>query len=220
MTSNWWYVATVVDINDPDKRRRIKARGPKETEDVLSTDALPWLQPVQLHQDDFSLPDVNSSILVLKFNSQCFWIDLPNKAAWQDFGDDYATAWLFTHKDVLKAVYLQSTGFEFDLTGDIVVKTDKTTCTIKADSIEFTFDKVKFSTDGKSAELTIDNVKCSTDGSKVSLSNAGVNLADVIANLEQALLSHTHTSSVGPTGTPINVQDFTKNNGDFKQLFQ
>ena len=215
-----WYIAKVVTVDDPAKRRRIQARGPKETEEALPTEKLSWLQPIQLHSDSFSLPAVDESVLVLQFNDQRFWLDLPNKAAWQDFGDDYLTAWLFTHKDVLSAMYKESVGFEFKLTGNIKLETNKTTLTITDESVEFVFDKATITTDGTSLTAKINDVEISTDGSKVTIKNGGQNLATLIDELHTALQSHTHTTAMGPSGISINAADFSKNQSNFAQLLQ
>lgn len=215
-----WYIGKVVDIEDPDKRRRIKVRGPYELEDTIETEKLDWIVPLQLQQDYFFLPDVDTSVLIVRFGELKAWLDLPNKAAWEEFGDDYVNAWLYTHKDVLSAKYIESEGFTFALTGAIKLTTNNTELTVDDDKVELVYDKVTLTTDGKSVTLKCNNVEFSTDGSKATLKNQSVDLATLIDDLLSALQKHTHASNMGPTMAPTNISDFMTNQQKFKQLLQ
>jgi hypothetical protein len=166
-----WYIATVVTIEDPDKRRRIQARGPHETEEAVPTEKLPWLLSWQFHSTDFQLPEVGESILVLVFGRMKVWTELPDKQAWQDFGDDYVNAWLYTHKDVLYQKYTETNGFEYKYVGDIKIETDESVITIKKKDVEIDNNDFNVKVNGgKELVITISNsTKITANKSKVEI---------------------------------------------------
>ena len=165
-----WYIAKVVTIEDPDKRRRIQARGPHETEEAVPTEKLPWLLPWQFHSTDFQLPAVDESILVLVFGNYRVWVELPDKQAWQDFGNDYVNAWLFTHKDVLYQKYTESNGFEYKYVGDIKIETDESIITIKQKNVEIDNNDFNVKLNGgKELVITIGDTKITANKQKIEL---------------------------------------------------
>lgn len=214
-----WYIATVVTIADPDKRRRIQARGPMETEEAVPTEQLPWLQPFMISKDYFELPEVGESVLVLQFQDLRVWVELPDMASWSEFSEeDYARAWLLTHKDVYKALYTDSAGFDILYVGNIKVKTDNTETVLTEDSATITYNTVKLETNGEQFKLTVGDVVIDTDGKLLSIKNGQTDLLTLLNDLQAALQAHTHPTGTGPSGPPINIADFIKNQQDYAKL--
>jgi hypothetical protein len=215
-----WYIGKVVNINDKAKRRRIQVRGPRESEDAVPDDKLLWIPPFPLSPSDFWLPNVGEPIMILRFGDFRMWIELPCSEDWQDMSDDdYGTAFMHKHHDVLEQTYKMSEGFVTKYVGNIKVLTDSTTLIVTKDNVDFTFNDVHIVTDGSSLTAKVKDVEFSTDGSKATLKNGSQSLADILDRLETALISHTH-QGITPTSPPINLADFNKNKADFKQLLQ
>ena len=216
-----WYIAKVVSITDPDKRRRIQVRGPRELEDSVPDKKLQWISPCMLSPSDFWLPKVGEPVLILRFGDLRMWLELPNSKDWSEYdNDDYGTAFMHKHHDVLEQTYKLSEGFVSKYVGDIKTQTDSTTLVIKKDTVDFTFDNVHIVTDGSSLKITVKSTEISTDGNKITIKNGGVNLADALDELEQALLKHNHQSPAGPTSPPINAGEFSANKAKLKQLLK
>lgn len=214
-----WCIARVVSIDDPDKRQRIQVRQPKDLdEESLPDKNLAWIQKLPIRQDSFTLPEVDSSVLLVRFGELVMWTDLPNKQAWQGFGNDYATAWMYTHKDKLICTYTESDGFTFILDGEIALHSTKASVTMGENGVSMTcgdflvttdgslmsikLNDAEISTDGSTFNLKVKDVEFSTNGSLVSLKNAQVNLADVIDAMMTSLQSHVHATPVGPSSPP------------------
>jgi hypothetical protein len=215
-----YYIAKVIDIDDPEHRRRLRARGPRETEIDVPEDCLAWLPAFQLNSDTFSLPNVGEPVAVFKFGNLLMWTELPDKSSWQGFNDDYATAWMQKHKDVMLATYKQSEGWYKKQLGNIKIETDNAIITIQGKNIELSVGNVNITTDGTAVSIKADKVEISTDGSKVTVKNDGVSLADVLDKLEVALAKHTHPTPAGPSNVPININAFTETRSQFKQLLK
>lgn len=218
---NTWYIGTVVDIIDPDKRRRLKVRGPKVSEEAVPDDKLNWLNPFQLSKDHFDLPDVNSSVLILGFDKAEFWIELPDKASWSEFSDDdYPTAFLSKHKDVYSKQFTESEGFAVNYVGDIKVNTDSTETIVTEESISHVFNDVTIKTDGSNLNITVGGVEIDTDGSKISVKNNGSDLKTAINDLFTAIYAMTVQTAQGPSSPPINTSAFKAAESKFNSLLK
>lgn len=216
-----WNLAKVVDNADPAKRRRLKLRFPNMSEDDIDDDHLQWTLPEQGKSEDFDLPDIGDTVLCLTTDDYERWLYLPDKASWQDFSDDdYATAMLRKHKDVMSVKYEESNGWTIELLKDIKFNTDKTETVITGDNAKFVYDKVEVVTDGASVTVKVNNCEFSTDGSTFSIKNGSCNMKDLLDALHQALLAHTHPTAMGPSGPPINAADFSQSMTKFDQLYK
>lgn len=214
-----WNIGTVVDNADPDKRRRLKLRFNNQAD--IDDDHLLWVNALPIASEHFDLPDKDDKVFVIILDDLTLWTYLPDKSIFGELSDDdYATAFIRKHKDVLDVKYEESNGWTGVIKKNIAIETEKTKTTIKEDKIEFEFDKVKVETDGSSVAVKVNQVEFSTDGSKATLKNASVNLADVINDLETALQTHQHPTATGQSGPPMNVSDFITNQLKFKQLLQ
>lgn len=233
-----WCIARVVSIDDPDKRQRIQVRCPKDLdEESLPDESLDWIPKLPIRQDSFTLPEVDTSVLLVRFGELTMWTDLPNKQAWQSFGDDYATAWMYTHKDKLICTYTESDGFTFMLDGEVALNTltatitmgeagvsvqcgdflattDGSLCTVKLGD-------ASFSTDGSTFNMKVKDVDFSTNGTLVSLKNGQVNLAEVIDAMMTSLQSHVHATPTGPSSPPTTeLSNFIKQQQQYKMLLK
>jgi len=216
-----WNLATVVDNADPEKRRRLKLRFPNMSEEDIDDDHLQWTLPEQGKSEDFDLPDIGETVLCLTTADYERWLYLPDKASWQDFSDDdYPTAMLRMHKDVMMVKYEESKGWQIALLKDIDIVTDSTETVITSDEVTFTFNDVEIKTDGSSVTMKVKDTEFSTDGSTFTIKNGGCNMKDLLDALHQALISHTHPTAVGPSGPPINAADFSQSMSKFDQLYK
>jgi hypothetical protein len=183
-----WYIGSVVEVNDPDKRKRLKVRGPNEPENNVPVDSLPWLNPFTAKKDDFQLPDVGESVLILIFGRMKLWSELPDKSSWADFSnDDYATAFKEAHKDKYSKTYTETDGWNILYSGNL----------------KETNDKVILETDGSTLKLTVDKAIIETDGSKISLKNDSMNLFTILSDLITAIKTETHMTPAGLSGPPM-----------------
>lgn len=207
MSTRTWNLATVIDNADPDKRKRLRLRFPKQGTDDIPDDKLLWTLPAQtMPSASFDLPDIGDTVLVLTNNDYVRWLYLPDKSQWSDLStDDYTTALVRKHKDVLSIMYTKSNGWQLNMSGK---------------SIDLVYDNVHITTDGTALTATIKDIKVDTDGSKLSVSNNSVDLKQLIDSLLDALQKHNHTTPTGASGVPINLQDFIQNKTDFDKLLK
>lgn len=216
-----WYIGKVVSAKDPDKRQRLQIRRPTVSQEDIADDKLTWLPKFPSEQDSFALPEAGQPVLVLMFDDMHFWLPMPNKAAWQDFGDDYERSWLATHKDVLEAKFTDAAGFSFTLNGNVAVKTGNTSILVTKDSIKLDFKDLHIDSDGSSYTMKVKDVTLSTDGSRVSVSNGQQSLASILDNMMQTLQQHVHPTPAGPSGPPASkLADLKKQQAAYKQLLK
>lgn len=209
-----WYIAVVADVADPDKRRRLRLRGPDENEDAVPTDKLPWINAFNTSKDDFQLPAVDEKVMVFMFGKLKLWTELPDYESWSEFSeDDYATAFMEKHKDKFSRQFTESEGWKTLYVGNIELTTDLTHTThadkaieseITADSTKITQNQVELSTDGKSLKLTVNQVTIETDGTKIKLANATGDLLSCIESLIDVFKQHTHQTPAGPS-SPLSI---------------
>lgn len=202
-----WNLAKVVDVADPDKRRRLKLRFPMQSVSDIPDDKLLWVLPAQTGQSaNFDLPSVGDTVLVLITGDLQRWLYLSDASEWQSIADDdYATALIRKHADVLSLQFIQSVGWTIDIAGK---------------AIHITYDNVDITSDGKECTMQVGDIKVSTDGKALSVSNNSVDLKQLIDDLHTAIQQHTHTTPTGASGVPINLSKFISNKQDFDNLFK
>jgi hypothetical protein len=134
------------------------------------------------------------------------------------FSIDVRKQFLEQLKDVYKALYTDSAGFDILYVGNIKVKTDNTETVLTEDSTTITYNTVKLETNGEQFKLTVGDVVIDTDGKLLSIKNGQTDLLTLLNDLQAALQAHTHPTGTGPSGPPINIADFVKNQQDYAKL--
>lgn len=207
-----WYIGKVVNVADPEKRRRIQVRYADYDEEACPDEKLPWLYAWQQSKDTFFLPEQDSSVLVLELSDYIrFWLELPDMSSWSEFSDDdYARAYKEMHKDVLDLQYTDTDGWKKTVVGKGLLTTDLYTIERTEDTLTFTFADVKVTTNGSKANLTVKDIVIDTDGSKVSIAGSSSDLKTCLDALLKAIYALTVPTAMGPSGPPINIADFQK----------
>jgi hypothetical protein len=125
-----WTLGIVADVNDPEKRRRLRIRIPGESEDKLATDKLPWILPA----NEDRLPNVNDAVYLIRYDDLILWHRLPDKSKWGDLSDeDYSTAWIDRHNKAYTFTYTKSAGFTYSYDSTVVTDITNYHCEITTD---------------------------------------------------------------------------------------
>lgn len=207
-----WYMATVADNADPDKRRRLRLRGPDESEEAVPTDALPWINAFPRSRNDFFVPDVGDTVLVINnLGKLQLWTELPDKTKYQL--NDYANAFFEAHKDAFSRKYDDSE-WTILYKGNLHETFDN-------DTIDITQGSVKLETNSSGTlKLTVNDVVIETDGSKVHIANGSKNLFTILDQLMTTLETQTFMAPSGPTSVamPPFMSQLKQQHADFKEL--
>jgi hypothetical protein len=208
-----WYIGVVADNKDPEKRRRLKIRGPNESEESVPTKSLPWINCFVNSKDELQLPEESENVLVLMFGKLKLWREVPDSDSWSEFSnEDYPTAYKNAHKNAYNKTYRKSGGWKILYTGNIdytddsekTVKTKKSIETdILSDKVTISQDKLTLETDGTNIRLTANNVIVETDGTRISVKNGSQNLADILKELMNVIKTETHMTPTGPSAPPM-----------------